>query len=601
MSDAGVALLVLAVVLALFLWNRLPVGIVALGAALALWATGLLPLDQALGGFGDPVIAFIASLFVVSEAIDRAGVAAWAGARLLEVAGTSRTRLTVAVMLLCAFVTGLISINGSVAALLPMVVVLAVRCGIPPSALLMPMVFAGSAGSLLVLTGSPVNVVASDLSAHAGAGPFGFLEFAWVGVPILFGTVLIAALLGPRVLPERRARHTPADLSRHAETLASHYGLLDSLYHLRLGPGSPLVGSTAAAVDTGDHPVVLVGIQDESGRALTGSDRLGVGDALVVSGPRAEVERMASARALSTSVTPLTGAQPEQLVTSDHGVVEVVVPPRSPLVETSMFPGMVRRENLVILAIQHRGHDSGPRPVDVQAGDALLVYGAWDAIGRLTEDRDVLVVDSPDAIRRQAAPLGRTAVRAVVILTAMVLVLALGLVPPAVAGLLAAGGMVLSGVLSSAQAYRAVSWELIVLIGGLLPMSAAMTSSGAADLLAERITGAVGDSHPLVLVLVLFALTAVMGLVISNTATVLIVAPIGLSVGAEAGLGVQPVIMVVAIAASAALLTPVQTPANLMVMAPAGYRFGDYWKLGLPTLAWWLVVCLVVVPLVWPL
>ena len=168
MDDATTALVVLGVVVALFVWNRLPVGAVAIFAALALWATGLVSTEEAVAGFGDPVVIFIATLFVVSEAIDSTGVTTWAGQRLLEKAGTATSRVLVTICLLSALLTSLITLNGAVAALLPLVVMLAYRVDQPPSQLLMPVAFAGSAGGLLLLMSSPVNLIVSEAADDAG-------------------------------------------------------------------------------------------------------------------------------------------------------------------------------------------------------------------------------------------------------------------------------------------------------------------------------------------------------------------------------------------------------------------------------------------------
>src|SRR5215467_9591157 len=170
MSDMTVTFLVLGAVVVVFVWDRVPVGIVATGVALTLWATGVLNLDQALAGFGDPTVIFIASLFVVSEALEATGVTAWAGQELIAHVGDSRTRLLVLTMLLVAFLTALISVNGAVAALAPVAVVAALRLGRPASQLLMPVAFSAHAGSLLVLTGSPVNVIVSGAAEDAGVG-----------------------------------------------------------------------------------------------------------------------------------------------------------------------------------------------------------------------------------------------------------------------------------------------------------------------------------------------------------------------------------------------------------------------------------------------
>jgi di/tricarboxylate transporter len=159
---------------------------------------------------------------------------------------------------------------------------------------------------------------------------------------------------------------------------------------------------------------------------------------------------------------------------------------------------------------------------------------------------------------------------------------------------------VLLRVVGVQEAYRAVSWQTVVLIGGLIPLSIAIQDSGAADLIAERIVDIVGDRGPYALTLALFALTGVLGQIVSNTATVLIVVPIALSAAAETGISAQPVLMLVAVAGAASLLTPIATPANMMVMGPGGYRFGDYWKFGLVTMIVWLGLAMVLIPLVWP-
>jgi di/tricarboxylate transporter len=181
----------------------------------------------------------------------------------------------------------------------------------------------------------------------------------------------------------------------------------------------------------------------------------------------------------------------------------------------------------------------------------------------------------------------------------MVVLLTLGLVPAAIAGLAAATAMVLTKVVSANQAYRAVSWQTVVLIGGLIPLSTAIETSGAADLVARRLVDVVGNGRPYLLLVALFALTAVVGQVVSSTATVLVVVPIAVAAAHETGVSVQPVLMLVAVAGAASLLTPIASPGNMMIMGPAGYRFGDYWRLGLPVMLVWLVVGVAVIPLVW--
>lgn len=512
---ATLAILVLAVVA--FVSNRVPLVVVAIGVSLALFFTGVLTLPEALAGFGDPTVLFIAGLFVVSEALDATGITAWAGQKVIARAGTKRRTLLLVIGLLVAVVSALISVNGAVAALLPLVVVVAARAGIAPSRLLLPLAFAASAGSMLLLTGTPVNIIVSEFAAESGGRTFGYFEFALVGIPLVAGTVLYLVLFA-HLLPERTPAEMPLDLARHARMLRQQYAL---------------------SVDTG-----------------------------MLLGPK-------------------------------NGVTEVVVAPRSPLIGRKIYLGMATSSGDLVLLAARRGDELLKGDVEVQAGDALLMQGRWDDLARHADDAGVLAVHSPQQLRR-GVPLGKGARRTMVVVGAMVVLLATGLVPPAVAALLAACALVVLRVVSPSHAYHAISWTTIILIAGMIPLSTAFTKTGAADLVANGLLGAIGDAGPTVALLVLCILTLVLGQLISNSATVLILAPIAVSVAATMGVSVQPFLMGLAVVAAAAFLTPVATPANLMVMEPAGYRFGDYWKLGLPLALFFLVVGVWYVPLIWP-
>jgi di/tricarboxylate transporter len=525
MSQATISFLVLGAAVVLFVSNRLPPEIVALGAALAMYAFGVLTPDQVLVGFGDPAVMFIASLFVVSEALDATGVTGWMGQKLIQRVGSRPPLLLPSLLLMVGIVSALITPNGSVAALLPVAVVMAMRVKRSSSSFLMPLAFAASAGSLLALTGSPVNVIVSEAAAESTHHAFGYFSFALVGVPLVLGTIAIAALLGDRLVPERRGRTMPRDLSRHARTLADHYTI------------------DPAVIDRHDLP--------------------------------------------------------EALITHDSGVAEVVIPPRSELIGESVFPGMVTDSgDLILLAIQRNGEDRDGETA-LGAGDMLLLQGDWDALDENLEDPEVLVIDRPDLVRRQAVPLGPGAKRAIGVLAGMVILLASGAVPAFVASLLAAGAMIVLGVLTVEQAYRAVSWTTVVLIGAMFAVSLAINHSGAAEKIANGLVETVGAAGPHALLVGLFVLTAVLGQLISNTATALIVIPIAVSAAADLGVSVRPVLMSVAVAAAASFLTPIATPANMMVMGPGGYRFADYWKLGSCILVLFFVVAVFLVPVFW--
>ncbi|UJP08987.1 SLC13 family permease [Microbacterium sp. KUDC0406] len=519
MDPIIIVFVILAVAVAAFVSNRIPLAVIAVGVSLALFLTGVLDLHQALAGFGDPTVLFIASLFVVSEALESSGVIAWAGQQVITRTGTGRVRLIVVLSLLTAVITAMISVNGSIAAMLPLFVVVAARSGIPPSHLLMPLTFAAHAGSMLALTGTPVNIIVSDAAADAGERPFGFFEFALAGLPLLAGAILIILFLGRRLLPNRTAPNAPADLQRLGELLRRQYAL----------------------------------------------------------------------------------APEDMQPSASRGFTEVVIPPRSTLIGMHVFPGMITPSGDLVVLAARRGEEllEGAETL-LQAGDVLLLDGTWDDLSRHTSDgREVLIVDHPDQLRR-AIPLGRGAKRSMVISGVMVLLLITAVVPPAVAGLLAAGALILSRVLPITQAFREIRWTPVVLVAGMIPLSVAFQETGAAQLIADGLKTLVGGAGPTAALAAIVVLTLVLGQLISNTATVLIVLPVSVALAQAMEVSPLPFLLALAVAGSAAFMTPVATPANLMVMEPGQYRFGDYARFGLPFLVMYFVVAVFWVPVVLP-
>ena len=482
-----------------------------------------------------------------------------------------------------------------------MVVVIAVRLGIPASQLRIPLAFSASAGGLLTLPGSPVNVITGNAAAEAGVGTFGYLEFAIAGVPALIGIMAIVLLLGHRVLPKRNGSSLPADFSAHTQTLVEQYYIEDGLHRLRVRSTSPCIGARGGDVDLTDYPgLSLVAIQDGDSRRPLPWRALAEGDVILVRGDAEVAGRLATDKHLAFLAEDGTGGVAATLFNRRSGLAEVVIPPRSPLVGRAVFPGMVTSDGeLVVLALQRGGEDLGARPTPLAVGDTLLLQGTWEALDRKLADPNVLVVDSPEVLRRQALALGPGAREAMAILAVLVGLLAMNLVAPAVAGALCAGAMVLFRVITVPQAYKGIDWTSCILIGGMIPLSTAMTTTGAADLMAEGLLSVVGGAGPWGLLGGLFLLTAILGQLISNTATALIIAPMAVAAATDIGISARSVLMSITVAAAASFLTPVATPPNLMVMGPGGYRFGDYWKLGLPCMVWFFVVALFLVPLYW--
>lgn len=283
---------ILTLSVAVFIWNKVPPALVALGVALALFFTGAVTFEQAIAGFGDPIVVYLAGLFVVSEALEATGITAWAGAQLAQRVGQKRSKVLIALMLLSACLTALISVNGAVAALVPVAAMLATRTGQPPSKVLIPLAFAAHAGSMLTLLGTPINVMVSELSVQAGGEPFGFFDFALVGIPLLTGTILLCLFLGPKLLPAHRSENAPKDLSRHVQTLAADYALDEKsavlsyeqgYLEVLVPPRSQFIGDTVypgMLTESGELAITAIHRQGEE----LGRTKLRAGDVLLLRG-----------------------------------------------------------------------------------------------------------------------------------------------------------------------------------------------------------------------------------------------------------------------------------------------------------------------------
>ena len=278
----------------------------------------------------------------------------------------------------------------------------------------------------------------------------------------------------------------------------------------------------------------------------------------------------------------------------------MVIPPRSELIGTHLFTGQATPSgDLVVLAVNRAGEPLTDRASALAVGDTLLLGGTWAHLEQHTAGPEVLVVNEPEILRK-AVPLGKGAKRSLVILAAMVVLLVTNAVPPAMAGLLAAGAIVLTGVFTPSRSYKAISWTTVLLVAGMIPLSTAFVKTGTADLVAEHLLDLIGTAPAQIALLAMCLLTMILGQLISNTATVLIMTPIAAALAYEMHVSVMPFMMALAVAGAASFLTPVATPANTMVMEPGGYKFGDYWKLGLPLLLLFLAVAVLLVPVIWP-
>ena len=588
---------ILGVTIVLFVWGRWPTDLVALLSLLALALSGVIDTRDALSGFGNATVVMIAALFVVGEGLSRTGVTGWGGKKLLEAARGSQYRLLVVVMAGTAGLSAFISNTGTVATLLPAIVAAAWAVGSLPSKYLMPLAFAANTGGLLTLTGTPPNIVVAQTLEQSGLRPFSFFEYALIGGPLLITAIAYMRFVGHRLLPSRSADQRPVDSAADLADLAAAYSLGENQYRLRVRSNSSLIGRTlreAALGPTYHAPVLQI-----EGRKSTPDLVLKEDDTLVIHAPSETIDRLM--QELGLGLLPQADS-PGEFVSKEIGLAEVIPTPRSEYLGRPMALGEIgERFRVQLLAVRRHGKSVVDPEITLEFGDSLLVRGTWEAIGELqSERRDFVVVGTPEAMASEIAGLRPRAGVAVAALVGMVVLMVSGVVPTVIAALIAAAAMILGGCLSTRDAYRSISWSSVVLIAAMIPMGRALDSTGGASLIAEGLVNTLGSLSPVALMAGVFLLTTGFSQVINNTATAVLVAPIVIQAAVDLGVSPHPLLMIVAVAASTAFLTPIGTTTNILVFSPGGYQFTDYVKVGLPLMLLFLAVSLVLVPVIWP-
>lgn len=567
--DIALTLAILFASIALFVSERLRLDVVALLTLLSLVLTGVLPFEEAVAGFSSPLVLMIVGLFVVGAGLTETGVADWLGSKLARLAGEGEARLIVVVMATTALLSAFMSSTGTVAILLPVVGTVAQRQGIPLSRVLMPLAFAAHLGSLLTLIATPPNLVVAETLAAAGHAPFRFFSFTPIGLVILALGVAYFYFFGRRHLPRSEGAAAPrAPLS--PQDLARDYGLVDNLHSLPVHRAPPV-----------------------------GPPSIATSEAPLVRAPAAEaVPAAVEAWALAPIDRGILQLAPNE------SLVEVVLPRRSTLVGKTLRDARFRdRYRATALGIR-RGAKGEPvhalQDEPLHVGDLLLLQGRRKHLRNLRDERRDLILLAAADPSVEPSLLRRPALQALAITAAMLVTMAFGLLPNALAVLSAAVALVLVKSVRPADAYLAVNWESVVLIAGMLPMATALDRSGATALLVGGMEGALGGSSPHVVLAILVTGTSVLGLVLSNTATAVLVAPLALQVAAAMGLSPEPLLAGVAVAASASFVTPIASPVNTLVVGPGGYRFVDFVKVGLPLHVLVLLAALVLVPWLFP-
>lgn len=607
----------------LFVSEKLRLDVVAILALLALTVTGILTPGEALAGFSDPVVIMIAALFVVGDGLFQTGVAQAMGRLPARLAGDSQVRLMVILMILVAVLSAFMSSTGTVALMVPVVMGLAWAREISPSKLLIPLSVASLLGGMLTLIGTPPNIVVSNHLQAMGREPFGLFTFTPVGVAMVVVGIAFMALIGRRLLPARPSPGTPRRLEEtpSVEEMVGSWELQPHLFLLRITEGSPLAGRTLAEADLPGSlglTVLEVREEDHNGEmrlphllALarltgTGEDHQALADTVLRGGQSLLVAGSAdgAARLVGRGHAVLLSDHLEGDPTSrEIGIAEVLLTPRSRLLGRTLKDVRFRdRYHLSVVGVKRLGEplQEDIRKTTLRFGDMLLVQGSWENIRLLQgESRDFVVAMTPREMGPALQPLNR-APMAVGIMVGMMLLMTFGILPTVTAVLLAAMAMVLSGCVKGEDAYRSVNWESVVLIAGILPMATALEKTGGMQLIVDRLGAAMEGSGPLLLLVVLFVLTSALSQIISNTATAVLLAPIAYQLAAGIGAAPEPFMMTIAVAASTAFATPMASPVNTLVLGPGGYRFGDFFKIGILLQVIILAVTVVLVPALFP-
>lgn len=588
---------------ALFIANRPRMDVVALLVIVALPLLGIISVQEALAGFSDPNVVLIAALFVIGEGLVRTGIAYRIGEWMADRAGNSEARLIVLLMVCVAGLGSVMSSTGVVAIFIPVVLSIAARMQVSPSRLMMPLAFAGLISGMLSLVATPPNVVVhSELVRHGESG-FSFFSFTPFGLVVLLlgvGYMLLTRhWLGGEVRKDGSAqtRRTLLDL-------IIDYKLAGRERRLRVRPGSPLIGHSLSELKLRtEHGASVVGIERQhkfTTRVLSpdSSTTVHEGDVLLLDlfAPKDDLRNLCQ----SMQLEPLHFKAAYFIDQSQEvGMAEVAVPPGSQLIGKSLLELTFRsRWGLNVVGLRRDQNAIEDQLVEekLKLGDTLLVIGTWKAIRQLqTQPRDFLVLSLPAEIDN-VAPAGNRAPYALISLAVMVGLMVSGVVPNVIAALIGCLLMGAGRCIDMNSAYRAIHWQSLVLIVGMLPFALALQKTGGIALAVHGLVQMLGSAGPYVILASLFAITAIIGLFISNTATAVLMAPVAVTTAEQLGASPYPFAMIVALAASAAFMTPVSSPVNTLVLGPGQYRFGDFVKVGVPFTLLVMVVSVIMVP-----
>lgn len=589
---------ILGAALLLFLSERVRPDVVALLVAVALGATGVLTPEETFSGFSRSAVITILAIFMLAAGLERTGVTRGVGDLLSRVAGNGETRQVVVVMLAGAFLSLFMNNIAAAAVLLPAVSGASKRAGVNPSRLLMPLAFGTILGGMATLL-TTTNILVGSLLRDDGLPGFGLLDFAPLGLPIVAVGILYMTLWGRRQLPARSPAQVLADIHRQEADLAEVYHLGDALSRAGVPKGSRLAGQTLTESRFREtYGLSVLAIEREEGRVIQAPSPDTViqpDDVLLLSGEPENVDPKELER------LPARRWRERDLESRSVTVVEAVLAPRSTLIGRTLRESLFReRYGMSVIALWRAGRPirTGLTDLPLELGDGLLLQGPRDRLPVIRAEADLIVLEKPTELPSPSRRRGRIA------LLIMVLTLILAASGRFSVGEVMLGGalaMVLTGALTMDQAYRAVDWRSVFLVAGMLPLGTAMAKTGAAALITDLVVHLLGGAGPRVLLAVLVAVAILLTQVMNGAAVAAVIAPIAIQAAQRVGASPEAMAMGVALATSIAFLTPLGSPVNILVMGPGGYRFRDYFRVGLPLTLILYALIVLLLPVFWPL
>jgi len=587
--DSIIVLTIVAVSALLFITEKLRVDVTALCVLVALLLFQLIRPDQALYGFANTATAIVAAMFVLSEGLVRTGLVEWLARRIDRFAGTGQRRLILVLCLMAGSLSAFMVNTATVAILIPISVILAKARKISPSRVLIPLSFASQFGGVCTLIGTSTNVLVNSMAVSGGLKPFSFFEFAPMGIILVIIGTLYLTFFSGILIPKRKG----------ADERIDRYRLADYLSEMRVTEGSPLIGKRWRDLDGNDLSEIDLIKIIRGGKATwrASATKIRADDFLLLHGNAEELIKMKDNYRLETKADAVV--HDKELESDKIELIEAVVPPRSSLIgRTLRGADYIKRYGCVVLAIQRRGKVLRDRLADISFddGDTLLLQCDRDSVHRIVEASDLIVTNELTQLRIRKD----RAFMALAIFISMILLVAFNVLPLLVAALSGAVAMVLGRCITIEEAYKAIDWKVIFLLGGVIPLGLALEQTGTAAWLAATAMKGIIEMGPLAVLTGLYFITAVLTAIMSNNASAILLVPIAFSAAELMGVNVRPFLMAITFAASTSFATPIGYQTNTMIYAPGGYRFFDYARIGVPLNIIFWIVAVLLIPLLWP-